>query len=45
MTGNEVKVLVICHLGRTLRGEGEDKAGIKEEEQGATEVEETWEVD
>ena len=32
------------HLGRTLRGEGEDKVGIKEE-QGATEVEETWEVD
>jgi hypothetical protein len=40
-----VKVLVICPLGRTLRGEGEDKGRIKEEEQGATEVEKTWEGD
>ncbi len=38
-------MLVICHLGRTLWEEGEDKGGIKEEEQGATEVEETWEGD
>ena len=40
-----MKVLVICHLGRTLRGEGKDKGGIKEEGQGATEVEEAWEGD
>ena len=36
---------VISHLGRTLREEGEDKGGIKEEELWATEVEEAWEGD